>query len=70
VEIRIRLRDGHEYTLLRESTDVEVLYAELISGRRRDLLEDWVPVDPGDRLRAAAVRGQAIAEITLVDANG
>jgi hypothetical protein len=70
VEIRLRLRDGQEYELLVENGDVESRYRELVSGRRRDLLEDWVRVEPGKRgHRAAAVRGDEIVEVRLVDAD-
>ena len=70
VEIRLRLRDGREYTLSAEGGDVDSLFRELVSGRRRDLLEDWVLVEPGERgHEAVAVRGDEIVEVRLLNAN-
>jgi hypothetical protein len=70
VEIRLRLRDGREYTLSAEGADPDSLFRELVSGRRRDLLEDWVRVEPDKSGNdAAAVRGDEIVEVRLVNAD-
>jgi hypothetical protein len=67
VRIALRLRDGSEHTLALDEHDVETTFLQLTSGRRRDLLEDWVAVEPGNDARRAAVRGDEIVEVRLVE---
>jgi hypothetical protein len=68
VRIDLRLRDGSEHTLALDERDIEATYLQLTSGRKRDLLEDWVAVEPqGEGHKRAAVRGDEIVEVRLVD---